>query len=188
LKKIIFLSLALLLNAQANAQSVDESVNGLQVGFLGIWLHNESKIAPNWAFHSEIGFEAPVATGLTGNIFPVFTPTVTLEGKWYYKSPKRQGNSRNYFHNSSNFATIGIKYIPEFSVIGAYRDYDFDGGIFLIPSWGIRRNLSYRLNYELGIGFGFDVYEILTAPNSTTDFIFNAHIRVGYKFGKKAFQ
>ena len=171
------------------SQVVDESISGLQIGPIGIWLHNESKIAPNWAFRSEIGYEAPLNSGLVGAIdYPVFVPVISIEPRWYYNSPKRQGNSQNYFHNSSNFATVAIRFYPEFGALSAHEITEIDGGIFLIPTWGIRRNISYRINYEMGIGLGVDVYELLTSENSTTDLNFNVHLRLGYKFGNKAFK
>ena len=61
-----------------------------------------------------------------------------------------------------------------------------DGGLFIIPGWGIRRNLSYRLNYELGFGMGVDISELFKIED--TDLIYNIHLRFGYKFGEQAFQ
>ncbi len=167
-----------------NAQVVDNSINGIQIGFLGVWLHNESKIAPNWTFRSEIGYEAPSVDHVNGyRDFPVFLPVVSLEPRWYYNSPKRQGNSMNTFHNSSNFATVAVRYYPKFLATSTNEIIDVDGGLYLIPTWGVRRNLSYRINYELGLGAGVDIYELLTNEPNTTYFIFNLHLRIGYKFG-----
>jgi len=180
--KKIFLLASILIAICSHAQVVDESINGVQVGFLGVWLHNESKIAPNWAFRTEIGYESPLSSGITnGNDY---LPVISFEPRWYYNSPKRQGNSKNWFHNSSNYATLAIRYYPEFWVLSFDEIDEVDGGVFLIPTWGIRRNISYRINYELGIGAGIDVYELLTDESSTTDFILNLHFRIGYKFGK----
>ena len=174
----------------ANAQVVDESINGIQVGFLGIWLHNESKLAHNWSFRFEIGYESSLITDIPGNSeFPVFLPVVSLEPRWYYNSPKRQGNSNNTFHNSSDFATIAIRYYPKFLGVSPHEIKELDGGLFLIPTWGMRRNLSYRLNYELGIGVGADLYEFLfTEEVDNVDIILNFHLRIGYKFRRRAFQ
>jgi len=165
------------------AQVVDESISGVQTGFSGVWLHNESKLSKNWAFRSEVGYEIPMTSGL--GAFETLVPVLSIEPRWYYNSPKRQGNSKNTFHNSSNYATIAIRYYPEFLAISLRpEDIDLDAGLFLIPTWGIRRNISYRVNYELGFGMGVDVYELLTDESHTTDFLLNVHIRIGYKFGK----
>ncbi|MFK7812059.1 MAG: hypothetical protein AB8B59_06165 [Maribacter sp.] len=191
--------------AIVRAQVVDQSINGVQLGFMGIWLHNESKIAQRWALRTEIGYEALLNPNHYNTIiyhhdkntqeilpninrFPIFLPVISLETRWYYNSPKRQGNSKNTFHNSSNFAALAIRYYPEILAFSPHEINELDGGVFLVPSWGIRRNLSYRINYELGAGLGLDVYELLTEPYATTDPLFNIHIRIGYKFGKRAFQ
>lgn len=186
MKNIIFFVLAItLLIKSSNAQTVDQSINGVQLGFLGVWLHNESKINTHWAFRTEIGYEASI---MEDNEFPLFLPVVSIEPRWYYNSRKRQGNSNNTFHNSTNFATMAIRYYPEILGASSYRYSELDGGLFLIPSWGIRRNISYRMNYELGVGAGIDIYELITNYRSETDFMFNLHIRIGYKFGKSVFQ
>ncbi len=83
----------------------------IQVGFLGAWIHIESKIAPNWSFRTEIRYESPLISGLNsishntenGNftsdtaVYPIFIPMLSIEPRWYYNSPKRQENSRNTF-------------------------------------------------------------------------------------------
>jgi len=173
----------------AHAQVVDESINGVQIGFLGVWLHNESKIASRWAFRTEIGMEVPLTSGL-GN-YETLIPVISIEPRWYYNSSKRQGNSRNTFHNSTNYVTTAFRYYPKFIAVELYETKfinDADGGLFFIPTWGIRRNFNYRLNYEIGIGGGLDVLELFTSEWNTGDFTYNIHIRIGYKFGKKAFQ
>ncbi|MFS4416343.1 hypothetical protein [Maribacter sp. 2307ULW6-5] len=181
--------LGLLFSGQLMAQVVDESINAVQVGFFGAWLHNESKMAPNWALRSEVGFEAPVASGLIGAIdYPVFVPTLSLTPKWYYNSRKRQGNSLNYFHNSSNYAAVGLLYIPTFFKLSPHDGATIDGGFFLVPTWGFQRNISYRLNYELGLGVGVDVHELFFTEEQTTDAVIRVQLRLGYKFGKQAFQ
>lgn len=172
-----------------NAQVIDHSINGFQAGFMGIWLNNESKMAPNWAFRTEIGIEVPLTSGL--EVFETLIPVLSIEPRWYYNSPKRQGNSKNTFHNSSNYATVAIRYYPKFLAYDLYKAKfinDADGGLFVLPTWGIRRNSSYRINYELGFGVGIDIYELLTDESSTTDFLLNIHLRIGYKFGRSIFK
>ncbi|WP_273567834.1 hypothetical protein [Maribacter halichondriae] len=185
MRTLTYLAFLLFLSS-VNAQVVDQSINGVQTGFLGIWLNNESRIAPNWAFRSEIGLEATLLTGLTdGEVeYPVFVPIVSFEPRWYYNSPKRQGNTKNTFHNSSNYLTVAIRWYPEFWAISPHTIDEIDGAVFIVPTWGIRRNISFRWNYEVGIGMGVDVYELLFSEVNTTDVNFNLHVRIGYKFGK----
>lgn len=190
----------------SNAQVVDKSINGLQTGLLGIWWNNESKLAPNWALRTEIGYAAPVYTRVhygeidTNNfsaVYPIFQPVLSFEPRWYYNSRKRIGNSNNTFHNSGNYATIALQYYPKFlaySPSGGAKNLVFNskepnGGLYFIPTWGIRRNISYHWNFEIGAGFGVDLIEAFDLGSEIEeqgdDFIFNIHLRIGYKYGMK---
>lgn len=212
MKNLFRSSLILLLfYSVCNAQVVDKSISGIQTGVLGIWWHNESKIAKKWAFRTEIGYEAPAfervqyrseATGKYNYFYPVFQPVVSIEPRLYYNSRKRQGNSNNTFHNSGNYVSFPIKYYPKilaYSPKGntserlVFGPNEPNGGVFLIPTWGIRRNISYRWNFELGAGFGVDLIEVFDLGTRTfkeiervgPDFIYNIHLRIGYKYGMK---
>lgn len=183
------------------AQVVDESLNGIQTGFLGVWWHNETKIAQRWALRTEIGYEAPLFSTTEAefkkldfykNQYPLFLPMISLEPRWYYNSRKRQGNSKNTFHNSGNFASIAARYYPEILAYSPRGINEVDGGFFIVPSWGIRRNIDHRWNFEIAIGVGVDLTETFRSKNYegtivTEDFedlLFNIHIRIGYKYGK----
>lgn len=213
MKNLFQTSLAFLLFCSvSNAQLVDKSINGVQTGFLGIWWNNESKLAHRWALRTEIGYSAPINEGgqytdefqnKYSNFYPTFRPVVSLEPRWYYNSKKRQGNSNNTFHNSGNYATIAIQYYSNHLVYSPtvsnderliYDEIRPNADLFLIPTWGIRRNISYRWNFEMGAGFGVDLIkafglrsESLREVDNTgdNDFIFNVHLRIGYKYGMK---
>jgi hypothetical protein len=81
MKKIItlvFLSISIFSNAQN--VSVEKTVFGIQTGFLGIWVHNESKLSNTIALRSELGFDS----GFWGGYFYdgtgfLLTPVLTLE-------------------------------------------------------------------------------------------------------------
>lgn len=195
----------------SNAQVVDKSISGIQTGLLGIWWNNEVKLAPNWALRTEIGYAAPLFARVHYReeisrdynfFYPVFQPVVSLEPRLYYNSRKRIGNSNNTFHNSGNYVSFPIKYYPKIlayspkgdtSELLAFGPNEPNGGVFLIPTWGIRRNISYRWNFELGAGFGIDLIEALNLGTRTfkevaragNDFIYNVHLRIGYKYGMK---
>lgn len=75
-----------------------------------------------------------------------------------------------------------LNYYPKIVGISPHKIKQLDGGLFVIPSWGIRRNISYRLNYEMAVGFGVDFSELFEIDD--TDFIVNIHLRIGLKFKK----
>ena len=67
MKKVCLLSL-FLLSASCFAQdslSVKKSIYGFQVGFLGVWAHNEARISNKIALRTELGFDF----GITQNNF-----------------------------------------------------------------------------------------------------------------------
>lgn len=97
INKNFLLAVFILCNmAIVRAQVVDQSINGVQLGFMGIWLHNESKIAQRWALRTEIGYEALLNPNHYNTIiyhhdkntqeilpninrFPIFLPVISLE-------------------------------------------------------------------------------------------------------------
>lgn len=212
MKKFLFLSVffLFLFTKSTNAQVVDKSISGVQTGLLGIWWNNEVKLVKNWTLRSEVGYAAPIysraqykieANNKYGYFYPVFQPVVSFEPRWYYNSRKRQGNSKNTFHNSGNYITLAIQYFPKFLTYSPLGNSDeflaFDakepnGGLFFTPTWGIRRNISYRWNYEIAAGLGIDLFErsptTKEAAHYGNDFILNIHLRIGYKYGMKTIQ
>lgn len=201
MKKTIFtIVLTFLFSISTNAQVVDESISGIQIGYLGVWWNNELRLTKNWALRSEIGYEAPLFSNIDfeskrlefyKNQSPLFLPVISLEPRWYYNSTKRQGNSKNTFHNSGNYVSIAARYYPEILAYSPRGINEVDGGFFIVPSWGVRRNINYRLNLEIGAGIGIDLTKVRrseTNTGSTEDFediLFNIHLRFGYKFGTK---
>lgn len=174
MKKFFLTLLPILFYSSAKAQVVDQSIGGIQIGYLGLWWNNESRIAKNWALRSEIGYEAPLFSTVEyefnsldfyKNQSPLFLPIISLEPRWYYNSSKRQGNSKNTFHNSGNYASIAARYYPEILAYSPRGINDVDGGFFIVPSWGIRRNINYRWNFEMGLGIGIDLTEIHRSEN-----------------------
>ena len=205
MKKFLFLFFYLVL-AYPNislAQTVDTSISSIQTGFLGVWWNNELRLAKNWALRSEIGYEAPLLASIEfdlkrldfyENQSPLFLPVISIEPRWYYNSSKRQGNSQNTFHNSGNYVSIAARYYPEILAYSPKGINEVDGGFFIVPSWGIRRNINYRWNFEIGAGVGIDLTELnrsdkgIGGTEDFEDYLFNLHLRIGYKFGSTAFQ
>ena len=146
--------------AKSQNASVEKSMYGIQTGFLGIWVHNESKLSNQFVLRSEIGLDTGIygsdVNGIDGFLL---TPTITLEPRWYYNLNKREGKSRRIDGNSGNFISI-------------------------VPTWGIRRNIGNHFTYETGIGIGYlhyfkkDNVILISEP----DVAVNLHLRIGYQF------
>ncbi len=209
MKRLNIVSLILLMCfTVTKAQIVDESISGVQIGALGIWWNNETRLNKNWAFRTEFGYEAPLFIKdkiiTNDNIisneenqnslfyqYPLFSPVGSLGVRWYYNSRKRQGNSKNTFHNSGDFASGAIRYYPKFLAYSP-KDVDInaDGGLFLTLAWGMRRNINYRWNFEFKTGLGFDLLnfsrngsELDINAKETDNYLFNFTLRIGYKYG-----
>ncbi|VAW16582.1 hypothetical protein MNBD_BACTEROID03-2708 [hydrothermal vent metagenome] len=204
----IILLIFLLYSINTKAQIVDESINGIQIGALGIWWNNETGLNKNWAFRTEFGYEAPlfiqVKTITNGSIvsfeesqapllyqYPLFLPVGSLGVRWYYNSRKRQGNSKNTFHNSGDFASGAFRYYPRFLAYSP-KDVDInaDGGLFLTLAWGMRRNINYRWNFEFKTGLGLDIFNFFSDGSNfeynakgSDNYLFNFTLRIGYKYG-----
>ena len=182
MKKIItllFLSLSVLCDAQ-NA-SVEKSVFGIQTGFLGIWIHNESKLSNTIALRSEIGLDAGILfTDFEGRSGFLLAPVLTLEPRFYYNLNKRNSKLKDISNNSGTFISLKTSYHPDWFVISDITDH-ITSDISFIPTWGIRRNIGVHFNYEAGVGIGYN-YIFTKAYNNESEAEVNLHLRIGYVF------
>jgi len=175
-----------LFSFHCKAQITDESINSVQIGLLGVWWNNESKLSLNWSLRTEVGYESPYFANQ--NQYFVFLPAVSLEPRWYYNSKKRISNSNNTFHNSGNFISMSVRYYPKILAYSPTGENDTHGGSFLIFSWGTRRNINYRWNVELVSGIGVDPITKIPTNVNGNEFILHFTLRIGYKYGKKNFK
>lgn len=171
---LIFLSLSIFCNAQN--VSVEKSVFGIQTGFLGIWVHNESRLSNTIALRSELGLDAGILfTDFEGRSGFLLAPVLTLEPRYYYNLNKRNLKSKNINNNSGNFISIKSSYHPDWFVISDITDH-ITSDISFIPTWGIRRNIGTHFNYETGLGIGYRFF------SNESEAVGNLHLRIGYIF------
>ena len=171
------------MNAQPT--SVEQSVTGVQVGFLGVWLNNETKLSNSVALRAELGFDSTIWGGSyykrTGFLL---TPVLTLEPRWYYNLNKRVEKSKRIDGNSGNFFSLKTSYHPDWFLISNYENQQIVSDVSIVPTWGIRRNIGNHFNYETGIGVGYR-YLFLKRDGfeeNDHDAALNLHLRIGYKF------
>ena len=170
--------------AQNNA-SVEKSINGVQTGFLGVWIHNETRLSNSIALRSEIGLD----TGLFGgdyykNVNFILFPTLNLEPRFYYNLNKRFNNDQSILKNSGNFLSVKLNYTPNAFVISSIESVSIAENFSLIPKWGIKRTVGNHFTYELGIGIGFRKYFLKQYgfTSNKTETALDLHLRVGYTF------
>ena len=175
----------LTLTAKCQTTSVEKSIFGMQTGFLGIWVHNESKLSNQFALRSELGLDTGVFGSDVNDIDGfLLVPAITLEPRWYYNLNKRQNKSKRTDGNSGNFISIKTTYHPDWFIISNEDHINFISDISIIPTWGIRRNIGNHFNYEAGFGIGYVHYfkedNVILLDDS--DVIVNLHLRIGYRF------
>ncbi|NJW52259.1 hypothetical protein [Salinimicrobium oceani] len=187
MKKLLLFLACCGLFSPANAQdaNVEKSIYGLQTGFLGIWMHNETALSNKIALRSELGFDS----GIWGGSFYdktgfLMTPVLTLEPRWYYNLGKRVRKSRRTRGNSGNFVALKTSYHPDWFVISNYENVHVISDISIIPTWGIRRQLGKHFTYEAGAGLGYQYIFAKQAGyrENKSDAAFNLHLRIGYRF------
>lgn len=165
--------------------TVEKSIYGIQTGFLGIWIHNESKLSNQIVLRSELGLD----TGIWGGSYYnktgfLLAPVLTLEPRWYYNLNKRVEKNRRTDGNSGNFIALKTSYHPDWFVISNYDNVRVISDISIIPTWGIKRNIGKHLNYETGIGVGY-MYTFAEAAgyqSNEGEVGVNLHLRFGYRF------
>ena len=171
--------------AKSQTASLEKSIFGVQTGFLGVWVHNESKLSNQIVLRSELGFDS----GIWGGDFYdktgyVFTPVITAEPRWYYNLGKRESKSKRIDGNSGNFISLKTSFHPDWFVISNYENISIVSDISIVPTWGIRRNIGKHFNYEAGIGAGYRYIFAKQAGylENESDVAVNAHLRIGYRF------
>ena len=165
--------------------SVEKSIFGVQIGVLGVWAHHEARLSNRIALRSEVGLD----TGLWwGDFYDkagfVAAPVFTVEPRWYYNINKRKNKNRRIDGNSGNFISLKTSYHPDWFVISNYQNIRIISDISFIPTWGIRRNIGQKLNFETGLGIGY--WSVINNKKyllfNNDGVAINLHLRLGYKF------
>lgn len=185
-KKFLFISCFLLtLFVSSQTASVEKSTFGIQIGFLGIWVHHEAKLTNQLALRSELGLDTGILDNNTNDVSGLFlVPSITLEPRWYYNLSKRSKKSRRTDGNSGNFISIKTTYHPDWFTISSEENIVFVSDISIVPTWGIRRHIGAHFTYETGIGVGYIHYfkKENVSLNNDSEVAINLHLRLGYRF------
>lgn len=187
MKKII-LTIALcsaIISTKAQDASVEKSTLGVQVGFLGAWVHNEIKLSNQFVLRSELGLDSGIWGGdYYDKVGFLMAPVITAEPRWYYNLNKRVGKSKRIDKNSGNFLSLKTSYHPDWFVISNHDNVRIISDLSIIPTWGIKRNLGEHFNYETGVGFGYQYVFAKQAGYGENEsrLNMNIHLRIGYTF------
>lgn len=159
--------------------SVEKSIFGVQAGLFGTFIYNESKLSDDIALRTEAGMLMGI---WGGSSFPktgiVFTPTISVEPRYYYNLKRRTKKGKSILNNSANFFSLKTNYYPNLFVISNYDDVKVSSHITIIPSYGFRRNIGKNFEYEFTAGYGY-AYDFDSKVNGG---ILNLGFRLGYRF------
>lgn len=181
MKKIILILLItnISFSQETKSASVEKSIFGIQTGFFGAWIHNESRLTNAISLRSEIGLDLGVKIDYNG-IGTILIPAIRLEPRWYYNLEKRVKKGRKISNNSGNFLALNINYNPDWFYISNEDNLNVISTLAFVPKWGIKRTLGNHFTYEAGIGIGtFIVLEDFDVDNNVA---IDLHLRIGYTF------
>lgn len=169
-----------------NNPSVEKSIFGVQTGFLGFWIHNESKLSNTIALRSEIGLDAGLSGGGNYNsVNYILAPTIALTPRYYYNLNKRVEKGRSISKNSGNFIALKLNYAPDWFVVSSLDNIRVVENFSIIPKWAIKRTIVNHLTYEAGIGVGYRHYFLKKynlSSSSNGEVAVDLHLRIGYSF------
>lgn len=187
-KTILSVFLFLIVIHTANSQNqatVEKSITSLQIGILGVYVNNEFAVSKQIVLTTEIGLNGSIFGGFSyDKTGIVLAPSITVEPKWYYNLEKRKEKGKTHTNNNGNFFSLKNSFSPNWFVISNYDNIQTVPQFTVIPSWGIRRNISSKLMYEIsgGIGYRYINYKSIGYTKNKNETFPNFHLRIGYLF------
>ncbi len=135
--------------------SLEKNLTGIQIGFFGANIYNETRLDESLSLRSEVSLYPSIWGGdLYSKTGFALAPAISLSPKWYYNLEKRSNNGKRIKNNSGNYLSAKLEYIPDWFVISNTKDIHVNPTLAIIPNWGLRRNFSENFNYELRLGLG----------------------------------
>ena len=159
---------------------VEKSIFGIQTGFLGIWGHNEFRLANQISLRSEIGLDVGLSINDNSSKFALI-PSLKVEPRWYYNLENRVSKNKSIKKNSGNFVAINVLYSPDWFYFSSEKNINVIKTLSIIPKWGIKRTIGNHFTYETGIGIG-RVITLEKNYNPDTNVALDLHLRIGYTF------
>lgn len=180
----IIIVIVLFFNLVGNAQdnSVEKNIFGIQTGLFGAWITNETRLANKFSLRSEIGMDLGLVVDYGDDVTSLFIPTIRMEPRWHYNLDKRVEKGRSIKNNSSNFLALNFIYSPDWFYISKMDNINVISTLSIIPKWAIKRNIgSSNFNYEAGFGIGYAIY-FEEYGGDRSGAAVDLHARIGYTF------
>lgn len=152
----LFVSITTTLVAQDKSTVLQSHLVSVDVGFIGGWITYEHQIGNKLTLNIQPGLDGGFAHGTNSHFKYHFTPTLTIEPRYYYNIQKRPEKQRKTINNSANYLTLSAWYIPGLFTVGN-DDRVAIPSLHLIPKWGLRRTIGDRFIFEFAAGFGVEL-------------------------------
>ena len=179
---IMFCGVTIIAKSQNYTASVEKTTYGIQVGLLGIWMHNETKLNDRIVLRSELGMNTIFISGVFIESGYLMAPEITIEPKWYYILKKGRSEQQNVSGNSGNYISLRTSYNSDIFVITNTSNHKVRSNISIIPAWGIRRSIGKHITFETGIGLKFIHFLEKNPVNTNIELDLYLHLRIGYRF------
>ena len=168
----------------AQNSTIEKSITGVQIGFFGTGIYNETRLADKFALRSQFGLNVGIFGGtLYDKTGFILYPELSIETKWYYNLEKRVRNNKSIKNNGANFYSLNIKYSPNWFEISNYDNIEVYNTLSIIPTWGFRRNFLEKFNYEFRIGLGYGVsYRDSDYLENEKGAVMDLGFKIGYDF------
>jgi len=180
---IAFICLSFLGKAQNT--SVEKSINQIQIGVLGTWISNETRLCNSITLKSEIGFDGGIEytsfEGVSNGPLYFAAPVFSVSPRWYYNLQSRANKSKSVAGNSANFLSLETSFHPDWFVISNQSGSSIYNQVSIIPTWGLRRMIGNHFNYEVGAGIGYRHIFTPAFYFDVNEAAFNLILRVGYR-------
>lgn len=179
-----------------NKPSVENSIFSIETGLseialFGVWAGYEQRLGNQFTLKAEAGLNmmTPYSyrgrNGVTGINFAI-RPTFTIEPRFYLIG-RRAAKGKDITNNSGTYFALQTTYSP--TVYQTHKEAQHpinQSFLTVIPSVGMRRNISKRFFMEgaVGLGFGYHRSDFQDSNEYHEDFIraVNLHFRIGYRF------
>lgn len=172
-------------NSKAQEASVEKSVWGIQSGIYPLSVYNETRLINNIFLRSEI-FLGFGWSGYSDNSYWEILPHLGAEPLWYYNIKRRATKKKQINNNSCNYLSILIGFQPGFGIKS--NESEVFPIIYFVPNYGLKRNISKRLNFEaaFGVGYGWEFKNYTSNGTKYSDTksgpVTNIRLAIGYLF------
>lgn len=155
--KKIFLWICLLSFGITQAQEAPqvEDRYGVSAGIIGVWGFYEKAITKDFSLHSQVGYHGGFMMGTDAKLDYVFTTSIRVEPRYYYNLSKRDAKGKSTSNNAGNYIALEGSYVPDLLSSSNRENVEVSKSLYLIPKYGLRRNISSVLSFEFAFGIGY---------------------------------